>query len=92
MVCGNTRWEFGQQNCRDDECDHITEISQDEWPPSTCLVHKQDRAELSDQGNDTVDTLVFQCVVATDSDLTYNDISNKYRSFDQEHSPYMVTE
>ena len=64
MISRNTGRELGQEDRRDDERDHVAEVAQNQWPATASLVDEQDRAELGDQRDDTVDALVFEGVVA----------------------------
>jgi len=68
-VGGYTRWELGEQSCRDNEGDHVANIAEDQWPATTELVNQHHAKELSDQGDDAVDPLVFECVLTRDADL-----------------------
>jgi len=66
----HTRREHGQEYGRDDEGDHITQVTKNQGPATTGLVDEQDGTELSDKRDDAVDTLVLEGVVTRDADLS----------------------
>lgn len=72
VVVGYTRRELCDQNGCYDERDAIAQVSKDQWPSAACFVNEQDCGELSDDGNDAVDALILEGVVAGDADLAVN--------------------
>jgi hypothetical protein len=59
--CG--RWELSQQDCGHDEGHHVAEIAPDQGPAAAGAVNEEDGTELSYQGDNAVDALIFQSIV-----------------------------
>lgn len=66
------RRELRQQNRGDDEGDAVAQIASDHGPAASSVVDEEDAAELSDDGDDGADALVFEGVGAGDADLLEN--------------------
>lgn len=62
-------WEPGKQDRCHDEGGAVAEISGDQGPASTEAIDEHHAEELGDQGNDRVDGLVLQGILAGDTDL-----------------------
>ena len=64
---GDAGREFGKEYGGDDEGDHVAEIAENERSATAEFVDKEHAKELGNQGNDAVDGLVFQGIVAADA-------------------------
>ena len=62
-VGGGTRREAREKNSGDDKCDHVSEIAKDERPAAAGVVDEKNAKELSDQGYDAADSLIFERIV-----------------------------
>jgi len=51
-----------------DERDHVAQVTEDKRPTTSSAVDEEDGTELSNKGNDRVDSLVFEGFVTFDTD------------------------
>lgn len=63
------RGELCQQDTCDDESDHVAQVPTDKSPATTEAIDEHHAKELSDQGDDGVDGLITERVIACDTDL-----------------------
>lgn len=70
MIVGDTRWKLGQEDSRDDKSDHVSQISQNQRPTASRAVDEENCAELCNQCDDAVDSLILERVVARNTDLS----------------------
>jgi hypothetical protein len=63
------RWEFGEEDRCDDECDAVAEVAADQGPATAEAVDEEDAEELGDERDDGVDGLVAQGGFAGDANL-----------------------
>ena len=61
--------ELREQDCSDDECDAVAEVSENQRPATTCVVDNEHAKSLGAQRDDGVVCLVLECIPATDAHL-----------------------
>ena len=67
---GRHPWrELGKEDGGNDKGDHVAQVAPNQWPATPGSVDEENCAELGDQGDDAIDALVFQGVVARDTNL-----------------------
>ena len=67
VVGRDTGREFGEEDGGDDEGDHVAKVAENKWTATAEFVDKEHAQQLGDQGDNAVDGLVFQGVVAADA-------------------------
>lgn len=88
LVGRHARREQRQQDRGDDEGQHVAQVAADQGPAPPGTVDEEDGAELRHEGNDAVDALVFEGVVAGDA---YEKNKLVYRNHSQTVSCHSVT-
>jgi hypothetical protein len=70
LVVAGARRENSQQDGRDDECHHVSEIAENERPATSKVIDEEDTEELRNEGDNGRYCLVLQCLIASNTHLT----------------------